>query len=203
MKRAIDLILAVPASVLAIPVVVVAAAVVRWNDGAPSFYASYRVGEGGRLFRLYKIRTMREGSESGVLGSVTTADDPRVTSTGRILRRWKVDELPQLLNVLLGDMSLVGPRPETPEYVALFTAVQREILRYRPGLTSPASIAFMREAELLAGVRDPVTHYVEAIMPEEIRIDLAYMRRATTSSDLGVIMKTAIVTLRNIGVPHP
>jgi lipopolysaccharide/colanic/teichoic acid biosynthesis glycosyltransferase len=173
--------------------------VVRWKDGAPCFYVSRRVGERGRPFRLYKIRTMSESAERGPLGSVTTGDDPRVTVTGRVLRRWKIDELPQLLNVLLGDMSMVGPRPETPEYVALYTEEQREILRYRPGITSPASITFIREAELLSLEDDPVTYYAERIMPEEIRIDLTYMRRATVWSDMTVLLKTAIVALGSIG----
>ena len=126
MKRVIDILLSVAALILAVPIVGVAAAVVRWKHGAPSFYVSRRVGERGRPFRLYKIRTMSEEAERGPLGSVTTGDDPRVTVTGRVLRRWKIDELPQFLNVLLGDMSMVGPRPETPEYVALYTQEERE-----------------------------------------------------------------------------
>ncbi len=196
MKRVTDIVLAGAALILAVPIVGVAAAVVRWKDGAPSFYVSRRVGQRGSLFRLYKIRTMSEEAEHGLLGSVTTGNDPRVTVTGRLLRRWKIDELPQLLNVLFGDMSLVGPRPETQEYVALYTDEQREILSYRPGITSLASVAFVREAELLARADDPLKYYVEEVMPEKIRIDLAYMRRATMWSDLGVLLKTAHVALR-------
>ena len=123
--------------ILAVPIVGVAAAVVRWKHGAPSFYVSRRVGERGRPFRLYKIRTMSEEAERGPLGSVTTGDDPRVTVTGRVLRRWKIDELPQFLNVLLGDMSMVGPRPETPEYVALYTQEEREIPQVPSGHREP------------------------------------------------------------------
>ena len=191
MMRALDVVVASLALVVAGPLIVVAALVVRRKDGPPAFYLSRRIGDQGRPFYLIKLRTMSNDAARSDLGSVTIRNDPRVTSTGRTLRRWKIDELPQLINVLLGDMGIVGPRPETPEYVAHYTEEQREILRYRPGITSPASIAFVNEAELLRSADDSRRKYLEEIMPEEIRIDLEYMRHVTARSNLLVMLRTA------------
>src|SRR5262249_41340438 len=149
-------------------------------------YRGERVGRDGRLFRLYKFRSMRVG-EAGP--AITRAADARVTRVGALLRRTKLDELPQLLNVLAGHMSLVGPRPEAPRYVAMYSAEQRRILSARPGITSPASLLYRGEEAQLVG-DDWERLYVEEIMPAKLRIDLEYLDRRTLGSDLGVIIAT-------------
>lgn len=121
---------------------------------------------------------------------LTVGNDARVTRTGRWLRRAKLDELPQLFNVLKGEMSLVGPRPEVPRYVALYTDEQKRVLGLRPGITDPASIAFRNEADVLAGYFDPQEAYLRKIMPQKIRLNLAYARRRTIVSDLGILLRT-------------
>lgn len=198
-RRAMDIGGALLAAVFAAPLIAAAAAAVWLREGPPAFYRSRRVGQRGRPFDLWKIRTMVRDADRAPSGSVTVGDDPRITATGRVLRRWKIDELPQIVNVLTGAMSLVGPRPETPEYVARYTAEQREILRFRPGLTSPASIAFVNEAALLAAAEDPGETYLHEIMPEEIRLDLEYMRTATVWSDLRVLLATVTAIGRGRG----
>jgi lipopolysaccharide/colanic/teichoic acid biosynthesis glycosyltransferase len=171
--------------------VIVGLALWTWiAEGRPVFYRSRRVGERGPSFDLWKLRTMTPGADRSPRGSVTVADDPRITASGRVLRAWKLDELPQLLNVLTGELSLVGPRPEVPDYVALYTPEQREILRYRPGLTSPGTLAFVDEVAVLARSPDPAHTYLHEVMPEELRRDLAYMQHATFVSDLRVLLAT-------------
>ena len=141
---------------------------------------------------MYKFRTMRV-SPAGP--SVTAADDPRVTRVGAVLRRWKLDELPQLWNVLRGDMSLIGPRPEVEKFVRLYTPEQRAILRGRPGLAGMAQIVFRGEAESLRGAGDPDAAYVEQILPRKLAVDLEYERRRTFASDLGLMARLAIMVL--------
>jgi lipopolysaccharide/colanic/teichoic acid biosynthesis glycosyltransferase len=190
MKRGLDVSVAAIGLFIAVPVIAVLAAWVWISEGRPVFYRSRRVGERGRAFDLWKLRTMTRDADRSSRGSVTAAGDPRITPTGRVLRSWKLDELPQLFNVLVGDLSLVGPRPEVPDYVARYTAEQREILRYRPGLTSPGTLAFVDEETVLARSPDPARAYLEEIMPEELRMDLSYMQSATFLSDLRVLFFT-------------
>ena len=199
LKRGLDVSLAAVALILLAPLIAGLAVWVWVAEGRPAFYRSRRVGERGRPFDLWKLRTMTPDADRSPRGSVTVADDPRVTPTGRVLRTWKLDELPQLLNVLTGDLSLVGPRPEVPEYVARYTPEQRQILRYRPGLTSPGTLAFVDEEAVLARSADPASAYLNEIMPEELRRDLAYMERATFLSDLGVLVRTVGAVLRRGG----
>src|SRR6185437_14653740 len=149
MKRVVDVAVSVLALVLLWPLGLLIGAAVTLGDGGPAFFRQERVGRGGRTFRMWKFRTMIVGAErSG--RHLTVGDDPRVTRVGAVLRRTKLDELPQLLNVLRGEMSLVGPRPEVPSYVAHFNEEQRKVLSVRPGITDPASIAFRNEEELIA-----------------------------------------------------
>jgi lipopolysaccharide/colanic/teichoic acid biosynthesis glycosyltransferase len=170
------------------PLLLGVAALVKLQDRGPAFYRGVRVGRGGRLFRIYKFRTMVVDAHLRGPG-VTTQGDPRVTPVGRWLRRTKLDELPQLFNVLLGDMSLVGARPEDPRYVARYTETQREILRHRPGITSPASLTFRREEELLAGP-DWEQRYLEEVLPAKLELDRAYLERRTVQDDLCLIART-------------
>jgi lipopolysaccharide/colanic/teichoic acid biosynthesis glycosyltransferase len=159
------------------------------DSGTPIFYRQVRVGRLGRNFRILKFRTMRPNSDSA--GSLTVADDPRVTRIGSFLRRYKLDELPQLFNVLAGDMSLVGPRPEVPEYVAAYGEDNRRlILSVRPGLTDYASIEFLDESALMRGSSDPDRAYREFILPQKIALYREYVGKAGMRTDLRIILRT-------------
>ena len=172
--------------VVSAPLQLVIACAIAADDGWPVLYSATRIGRDGAPFTLYKFRTMAARADGP---GITGAGDPRVTRVGRVLRSTKLDELPQLYNVLRGDMSIVGPRPEAPEYVRLYTPAQRDVLRVRPGLTSPASLAFSHEEHLLVGP-DAEQLYVRTILPEKLRLDLDYLSRRTLRSDLGVIART-------------
>jgi lipopolysaccharide/colanic/teichoic acid biosynthesis glycosyltransferase len=210
-KRALDLTVGSVALVVTSPVLLVASIFVKLDSPGPAFYRGDRVGRGGWIFPMYKLRTMRVGAEGG--GSVTAAGDPRVTRVGRVLRKLKLDELPQLINVVSGDMSLVGPRPDTAEYARLYNERQRDVLSVRPGLTSPASIAFQNEEELLRaaaadGGRSPAEIYREVIMPKELELDLEYVAHWSVRRDLKILAQTAGLVLRRLlGLPgelrHP
>jgi lipopolysaccharide/colanic/teichoic acid biosynthesis glycosyltransferase len=196
-KRVMDIAIAMPALLMAAPLLLFVAAAVAVADGRPVFYLGARVGQHGRLFHLFKFRTMTVAERAPAQGaSVTVWDDPRVTRLGRLLRRLKLDELPQLLNVLRGDMSLVGPRPEDPEYVAFYTEEQRRILDVKPGVTGVAALRYWDEAEWLKG-DDWETVYREQLVPAKIALELEYARRRTLWSDLGVIARTAFGLLHH------
>ncbi len=164
------------------------------RDG-PVIYAGRRVGRGGREFRMYKFRTLVANADR-VGGPNTPDDDPRLTGTGRWLRRFKLDELPQLFNVLRGDMSLVGPRPQVPIEVAGYTDEERELLEVRPGITDWASLRFSNEGEILAGHGDPDRAYAELIRPEKMRLGLEYVRRGTFRDDLDILRQTAMLPFK-------
>jgi len=176
------------------PVMVIAAVCVRLGSEGPVIYRAQRVGRGGKVFSLYKFRTMRPDADKSGQG-ITTANDERVTGVGKWFRKLKVDELPQLVNVLKGDMSLVGPRPEDPRYVALYTEQQKRVLDVKPGITSEASVRYRSEEEMLAGA-DWETAYVNTIMPDKLRIELEYLEHRTLWSDLRVLWRTAVCVFR-------
>jgi len=161
---------------------------IKLDSPGPVFYRAARVGRNGAPFRLYKFRSMVAGADRQVPG-ITATGDARVTRVGRFLRSTKLDELPQLINVLKGEMSLVGPRPEDPRYVALYTPEQCCVLAVRPGITSAASLAFRHEEQLLAG-EDWETLYREQVLPAKLAIDLAYLERRTAFSDLKLVFRT-------------
>ena len=188
MKRAFDSVVALVGLVATSPFVLVAAALVKLESRGPAFYRGIRVGRDGRPFHVFKLRTMREGADQQG-PAVTGTGDPRVTSVGRVLRRTKLDELPQLMNVLRGEMSLVGPRPEHPDFVKGYSQEQRQVLSVRPGITSPTSLAFIDEEDLLEG-GDSVDRYVKEVMPQKLALDLQYMRTATFAGDLEILGKT-------------
>jgi lipopolysaccharide/colanic/teichoic acid biosynthesis glycosyltransferase len=167
---------------------------IKAQDGGPVLHRAVRIGRGGRPFRLFKFRTMVAGADSMGPG-ITAGGDPRITPLGRRLRRAKLDELPQLVNVLLGDMSLVGPRPEDPRYVALYTPEQRQVLLVRPGITSAASLAYRREEQLLSGP-DWEAAYRGQVMPAKLTIDLDYLARRSFWSDVMLIVRTAMALFR-------
>ena len=189
MKRIFDVSLSAFGLLLFLPLGLIIAAIVKVSDGGPVFYVQTRVGRYGRPFRIWKFRTMIVNADRKGL-SVTSGRDLRITPVGRILRKTKLDELPQLWNVLKGEMSFVGPRPEVPRYVELYTAEQREILALRPGITDLATIAFRNEEELLRGAVDVEAFYVQHCLPRKIELNLAYARRANVVRDLWLLVQT-------------
>jgi lipopolysaccharide/colanic/teichoic acid biosynthesis glycosyltransferase len=189
--RARDLAVAGPALVVLSPVLAVVGLAVRLDSRGPAFFRQERVGLEGRPFRIHKFRTMRVDHDGA---TVSGTGDPRVTRVGRFLRRTKLDELPQLIDVVRGDMSLVGPRPELAAYVALWPeADRRVILSVRPGVTDPASIRWRHESDELARVPDPERHYVETILPRKAEMYVAYVRSRSLVGDLRVLGETARV----------
>jgi lipopolysaccharide/colanic/teichoic acid biosynthesis glycosyltransferase len=194
LKRIFDVTVSIVGLAALSPVLVVIAAAVAFGSPGPVFYRANRVGRNGVPFRLYKFRTMIADADKRGPG-ITTATDNRITPIGRILRRTKLDELPQLINVVRGDMSIVGPRPEDPRYVAYYTTQQRQVLSVRPGITSAASVKFRNESELLTGV-DWERTYIETVMPEKLRIDLEYVQNTNLLHDLGIIARTVLALFR-------
>jgi lipopolysaccharide/colanic/teichoic acid biosynthesis glycosyltransferase len=190
LKRALDAVVSLFGLVLASPFLLAAAIAVKADSRGPLLFRQQRMGRHFRPFWIYKFRTMVVDAERQ--GQLTAGADPRVTRVGRWLRQAKVDELPQLFNVLRGDMSLVGPRPEVPKYVELFRDEYRVVLSVRPGLTDPASIKYRDEAALLAGSPDPERQYVEQILPDKLALASDYIRRATVLTDLGVLFRTVL-----------
>ena len=161
------------------------------------FYRQVRVGRYGKDFRIFKFRSMRVGADKGSLVTIG-GRDPRVTRIGYFIRKWKLDELPQLINVFVGDMSLVGPRPEVRHYVDYWTPEQMHVLDVRPGITDPASIKFRNENELMAAASDPEKYYIEVIMQEKIKLYLEYVENASFWYDIKLIFQTfkVIITER-------
>jgi len=194
-KRLSDLLFVIPGLLFVLPFFVLFALWIKLDSTGPVFFRQERIGHKGRPFSIWKFRTMIEHAEKN--GSqLTIGDDPRITRSGYWLRKFKIDELPQLFNVLMGDMSLVGPRPEVPKYVSLYTLEQRRILDQIPGITDPASIKYCDENRLLSQSLDAEKNYRENIMPEKITINLEYAVNATLWSDTKVILKTIAVCLR-------
>lgn len=186
-KRGFDIVCAALGLVLLAPTLLFAAVWVRLDSPGPVLFRQTRVGRFGVPFTIHKFRTMRV--EPGA--AITVGEDPRITRSGRFLRQTKLDELPQLWDVLRGAMSLVGPRPELPHYVALYPADLRErVLAVRPGITDPASLAFSHEAELLAAAADPEREYREVILPAKLRLSAEYAARANLATDLRLILAT-------------
>ena len=199
-RRALDLLLAIPAAILLLPVFAVVAVWIKLDSRGPVFFLQERVGLGGRRFRIFKFRTMVPDAEQRGT-QITVGRDPRITRSGHFLRKYRFDELPQLFNVLKGEMSIVGPRPEVPRYVAFYNDQQRQILAFRPGMTSPATIEFSNESEVLsrhadltdrADPADPETYYRTELMPAKLAIDLQYSRQATVRSDCAIIARTLV-----------
>ena len=196
-KRTFDLLLAVPLLAAAVPVMAMAIAVARvLGDRGPVLHRAVRIGEGGRAFEVLKLRTMRVGDAGP---RVTGRDDPRITPFGRVARRFKVDELPQLVNVVRGEMSIVGPRPEDPSYVDWDDPQHNEVFRARPGITGVAQLRYVREAELLVG-DDVERTYRTEILPDKVALDRWYLRHQSRRLDARIVLATA---LRMLGGPTP
>jgi lipopolysaccharide/colanic/teichoic acid biosynthesis glycosyltransferase len=193
-KRAFDILVSLVGLIVLSPVLLLLAIAVRATSPGPVFYRAARIGRGGVPFRLLKFRSMVIDADK-IGPAVTGAADPRITPVGRLLRRTKLDELPQLWNVLVGEMSLVGPRPEAPKYVALYTPEQRAVLNVRPGITSPASVRYRNEEALLTGA-DWERKYVEEIMPAKLAVDLQYAAHPSLGRDIVILLQTAIALFR-------
>lgn len=189
-KRLFDILASGLGLLLLSPLLLGVALWIKWDSPGPVMFRQERVGRFGKPFFIHKFRSMRV--DAPALGpQITIGDDPRITRSGRFIRRSKIDELPQLWDVLRGAMSLVGPRPEVPRYVALYPAELREIvLSVRPGITDPASLAFRDESSVLAAAADPEREYVEVLLPRKLALSCAYVREASLRRDLGVIWRT-------------
>jgi lipopolysaccharide/colanic/teichoic acid biosynthesis glycosyltransferase len=187
-KRIFDLTIAILGLIiLAVPMALIAISI--WiTSGSPILFTQERVGKGGQIFYVKKFRTMSVRSVED--SSITVAGDSRVTAIGSYLRRWKLDELPQLWNVLVGEMSLVGPRPDVPGYADKLQGDDRKLLLLRPGITGPATLAYRNEEEILAKVSDPVRYNNEIIYPDKVRINLEYMEKCSLMQDLKYILET-------------
>jgi lipopolysaccharide/colanic/teichoic acid biosynthesis glycosyltransferase len=189
MKRAFDIVVSLAGLILLLPLLLVTAAAIKLDSPGPIFFKQLRVGRGFRPFLIYKFRTMVQDSlTSGQ--SITVGDDPRITRVGWFLRKTKIDELPQLINVLKGEMTFVGPRPEVPQYVELFREDYEEILKIRPGITDLASIKYRDEAALLGESENPEAEYIRRVLPDKINLGKEYIRRSSFFFDLTLIFKT-------------
>ncbi len=198
LKRSIDVMVAGLMLMVFFPLLVLCGLLVKLDSRGPALFLQVRMGRDFTPFKLLKFRTMREG-ESG--SAITLGFDSRVTRLGRWLRHWKLDELPQLWNVLRGEMSLVGPRPVIPELTREFEDEYRHLLRVRPGLTDPATVQYCHEAEMLSRVAEPMDYFKKVVTPEKLRLSRAYLRRATVVKDFGVMARTVQALLSPVRKP--
>lgn len=189
MKRAFDIIASGLGLIVLSPLFFILAIWIKLDSKGPVFYRQVRVGQHNKDFRIFKFRSMRVGSDKGSLVTIG-GHDPRITRSGYFIRKFKFDELPQLINVFIGDMSLVGPRPEVRHYVDYWTPEQLHVLDVRPGITDPASIKFRNENELMEQAEDPEKFYIEVIMQEKIRLYLEYVEKHSFFYDIALIFKT-------------
>lgn len=194
MKRIIDLVISLVGLILLSPVLFFISLLIKLEDGGPIFYRGVRIGKGGKPFRIFKFRTMVVNADT-IGGPSTADDDPRITKVGRFLRKSKIDELPQLINVFIGDMSIVGPRPEVKHYVDMLTEREREVLSIRPGMTDYASIWNPDEGALLSGSSDPEKVYMDKIRPEKIKLQLKYVREKSLLVDVKIILLTLLTVV--------
>lgn len=197
MKRIFDLVVASLALLVLAPLLAVVALAVKLDSRGPVIFSQRRVGLGGTPFSIYKFRTMVY-EPVGKHANISAAGDARVTRVGRVLRGTFLDEIPQLINVVKGNMSLVGPRPETPEHVYLYAEDELKVLSVRPGMAGPSALAFHDEEEILALHRDPHAYYVNHLMHDRVRLDLEYLERASLRYDITLLVKTILVAVIGI-----
>lgn len=196
MKRLFDILASGLGLVVLGPLFLLLAIWIKLDSSGPVFYRQVRVGRFNRDFRIYKFRSMKVGSDKG--SQVTIGDrDPRITRSGYFIRKYKLDELPQLINVFIGDMSLVGPRPEVRHYVNYWTPEQMRALDVRPGITDPASIKFRNENELMEHASDPEKYYIEVVMQEKLHLYLEYVDNYSFWSDIVLIFKTFWIIIKD------
>ncbi len=190
-KRIFDIIVSLIGLIALLPFFLIIAFAIKVDSTGPIFFKQVRISKNGKEFEIYKFRTMIQDAESKGM-QITVEKDSRITKVGKFLRKSKIDELPQLINVLKGDMSFVGPRPEVPKYVALYDKDQRNILKVRPGITDIASIEYRDESSILAKSMDPEKTYIEEIMPKKIELNLIYIRNISVLYDVVLICKTIV-----------
>ena len=188
LKRIFDIILSLFGLIILLPFMLIIAVFIKFDSKGPIFFRQVRVTKGGKEFKIFKYRTMKVGSDK--YSQITVGKDGRITKIGSFLRKYKLDEIPQLINVFIGDMSLVGPRPEVPKYVALYTDEQKEILKVRAGITDYASIEFSDENNLLALEEDSEKAYIEKIMPKKIELNKKYLSEISVLTDVRIILLT-------------
>ena len=188
LKRIFDITLSLFGLIILLPFMLIIAIFIKIDSKGPVFFKQIRVTKNGKEFKIFKYRTMRVGSDK--YSQITVGKDERITKIGSFLRKYKLDEIPQLINVLIGDMSLVGPRPEVPKYVALYTDEQKEILKVRAGITDYASIEFSDENDLLASEEEPEKAYIEKIMPKKIELNKKYLSEISILTDIKIILLT-------------
>lgn len=189
MKRLLDIFFSFTGLLILSPLFAAVALLIKLDSKGPVFYRQERVGKDFKPFRIYKFRSMRPGSDNkGPL--VTVGGDKRITKIGALLRKYKIDELPQLLNVLKGDMSFVGPRPEVNKYVQLFNSDYKKLLKIRPGITDPASIHYSDEERVLSASRNWEEDYTKKVLPEKLKLSLHYMNNHNIITDIRLILKT-------------
>lgn len=189
LKRTFDIVVSSICLILLSPLFLIVSLIIKLDSRGPVFYKQIRVGKDSADFLLYKFRSMRINSDKEGLLTVGEKDS-RVTKTGFYLRKYKLDELPQLINVVKGEMSFVGPRPEVRKYVDLYDEKQRQVLKIRPGITDNASIIYRNENEMLSNTPDPETLYINKIMPDKLKINLEYLNNNSFTSDLKIIFRT-------------
>ncbi len=194
-KRIFDLVLAIPSIVILSPIFLLCAILIKIETPGPVFFTQERMGRGWKPFRLYKFRTMvKDASRIGP--SVTSSNDPRITRVGRILRKLKIDEMPQIINVIKGDMSVIGPRPEVRKYVEAFRNDYEDVLRIKPGMTDYALIAFRNEEEILSKFEDMEEGYLKEVLPKKIELYRKYMEDMSLLTDIKIFFKTILEILR-------
>ncbi len=194
MRRVFDILFSLTVLILTLPLSLIISIAVKLSSQGPVLFVQDRVGRGGAVFRMYKFRSMR-ASEAEDKSHLTVDGDTRITNVGRVIRRLKLDELPQFVNVLAGDMTIVGPRPEVPRYVAEYEPWMREVFEYKPGLTDPASIQYRNEPKMLADAENRESAYLTEILPKKIGVSLEYQKNRTAFSDLKVIGETISLIL--------
>ena len=188
LKRIFDITLSLFGLIILLPFMLIIAILIKFDSKGTIFFKQIRVTKDGKEFKIFKYRTMKVGSDK--YSQITVGQDDRITKIGSFLRKYKLDEIPQLINVLIGDMSLVGPRPEVPKYVALYTDEQKEILKVRAGITDYASIEFSNENDLLALEKDSEKAYIEKIMPKKIELNKKYLSEISILTDIKIILLT-------------
>ncbi len=188
LKRIFDITLSLFGLIILLPFMLIIAILIKFDSKGTVFFKQIRITKGGKEFKIFKYRTMKVGSDK--YSQITVGKDERITKIGSFLRKYKLDEIPQLINVLIGDMSLVGPRPEVPKYVALYTDEQKEILKVRAGITDYASIEFSNENDLLALEKDSEKAYIEKIMPKKIELNKKYLSEISMLTDIKIILLT-------------
>jgi lipopolysaccharide/colanic/teichoic acid biosynthesis glycosyltransferase len=191
LKRLVDIIISLLGIIVLSPLFLLFFILIRIETKGNPLFKQIRVGKNGKMFHMYKFRSMTQNAESA--GFITVGNnDMRITNVGKMLRKYKLDELPQLINVLIGNMSLVGPRPEVPKYVEIYTPEQLEVLSVKPGITDYASIAYSNESELLALSPNPEKLYVEQILPTKLSLNLKYIQEQSIFTDFKIILKTIL-----------